>query len=432
MRYKEYTPEQIKELKQNPYVKNCAGKFITFTPEAKIKAIELKNLGLSNKEVFRDLQFPEYVIQTDTPKMSIYRWSKIIRKQWAAKLTKETRGRKKWYRKIDLNEISDTELIQFYKLKVDYLEEKIKIYEWIKKKKITKSEKFSIINNLSNKYPVTSLCKIAQVSLSGYYAYMVRVKNNNTQEDREKEDLEFIRELVIKWKRKRGYRMITMLLYNSWRKMNHKKVLRLMKKYDLLSVIRQKNPYRWIMKANHEHRVFKNVLNRDFKSWKSFKKLWTDLTYLKYNGRNIYLSIVKDMISGEVLSGHLSSGMTMNIIEETLKKLSQSQKNHNIDFKQSIIHSDQWLHYTHPDFSWWIKKLWFTQSMSRRWNCLDNAPTESFFWHMKDEIDISQCKNLDEAKTYIDDYIYYYNNVRPQWNKKKKTPVEYRNYLLSQ
>ncbi len=70
------------------------------------------------------------------------------------------------------------------------------------------------------------------------------------------------------------------------------------------------------------------------------------------------------------------------------------------------------------------------QSMSRKGNCLDNAPTESFFGHMKDEIDTRECKTFEELEKYIDMHIHYYNNERPQWTKKKMTPVEYRNHLL--
>ena len=69
--------------------------------------------------------------------------------------------------------------------------------------------------------------------------------------------------------------------------------------------------------------------------------------------------------------------------------------------------------------------------MSRKWNCIDNAPTESFFGHLKDEIDVSWCNSFNELEKYIENYIFYYNNDRPQWNKKKMTPVNYRNYLMS-
>ena len=68
--------------------------------------------------------------------------------------------------------------------------------------------------------------------------------------------------------------------------------------------------------------------------------------------------------------------------------------------------------------------------MSRRGNCWDNAPQESFFGHMKDEIDFQSCNTLEELIDMIDDYINYYNNYRYQWNLKKMTPKQYRDHLL--
>ncbi len=70
------------------------------------------------------------------------------------------------------------------------------------------------------------------------------------------------------------------------------------------------------------------------------------------------------------------------------------------------------------------------ETMSRRGNCWDNAPQESFFGHMKDEIDFQSCNTLEELIDMIDDYIDYYNNYRYQWNLKKMTPKQYRNHLL--
>ena len=77
-----------------------------------------------------------------------------------------------------------------------------------------------------------------------------------------------------------------------------------------------------------------------------------------------------------------------------------------------------------------LKKYNLGQSMSRRGNCWDNAPQESFFGHMKDEIDYKSCETIEELKILIDDYMDYYNNERCQWNLKKLTPVQYRNQLL--
>ena len=154
------------------------------------------------------------------------------------------------------------------------------------------------------------------------------------------------------------------------------------------------------------------------------KKLWTDITYLYYSLWKCYLSILKDMVTGEVLSYKVSSNLGLDFVIYTIKNAS------NLLQSWSIIQSDQWWHYTHPIYSNTLKKLWVIQSMSRKWNCLDNAPTESFFWHMKDEINLKSCKNINDVENVINNYIFYYNNHRFQWNKKKMTPVQYRNHLL--
>jgi hypothetical protein len=83
-----------------------------------------------------------------------------------------------------------------------------------------------------------------------------------------------IETLVVQYKRKYGYRMITMLLQSKYKIiLNHKKVLRIMKNYDLLSVIRKKDPYSQIRKATQEHHTSKNILNREFRGTIPLQKL---------------------------------------------------------------------------------------------------------------------------------------------------------------
>ena len=69
--------------------------------------------------------------------------------------------------------------------------------------------------------------------------------------------------------------------------------------------------------------------------------------------------------------------------------------------------------------------------MSRKGNCIDNAPIESFFGHLKDDVDYKKCKTFEELYSLIAEYMEYYNNDRQQWNLKKMTPVQYRNHLLT-
>jgi transposase InsO family protein len=171
-----------------------------------------------------------------------------------------------------------------------------------------------------------------------------------------------------------------------------------------------------------------NILNRQFRWITPLNKLWTDITYIKFQWKWVYLSIIKDIITGEILVSKISNNLWISIVQNTIKEL---ETKYNNSLKWVILHSDQWFHYTHPEYSKKLKELWIIQSMSRRWNCIDNAPTESFFGHLKDEIDVSWCNSFNELEKYIESYIFYYNNNRPQWDKKKMTPVNYRNHLIS-
>ncbi len=295
--------------------------------------------------------------------------------------------------------------------------------------RIPKQAIFDIIYKLDSKYNIKVLCRIAWVSLSWYYKHKTKILGIQTKSDKEKEDVETIKWLCLKHKQKYGYRRITMELKVGWRTMNHKKVLRIMRKYNLLAKLRRKNPYKQIMRATQEHRTAKNKLNREFDWDTPYKKVWTDITYIRFRWEWVYLSVVKDMVTWEILSEILSDNLWLWMVARTMEKLEVKYKKG--ELKYALFHSDQWFHYTHPMFWKYIKSLWCIQSMSRRWNCIDNAPTESFFGHMKDEIDISECETFEKLEKYIKNYIDHYNNNRPQWNRKKMTPVEYRDHLLS-
>ena len=96
-----------------------------------------------------------------------------------------------------------------------------------------------------------------------------------------------------------------------------------------------------------------------------------------------------------------------------------------------LIHSDQGFHYTNPMYMETLKGYGVKESMSMKGNCLDNAPIESFFGHLKDEVEIRYCKSFEEVREMVPKFIEYYNNDRPQWTLKKMTSKEYRCHLLS-
>ena len=213
--------------------------------------------------------------------------------------------------------------------------------------------------------------------------------------------------------------------------MNHKKIKRMMRKYHLFTKIRRMNPYNMILKKSQEHKTVENILDRNFRQVIPLRVFCTDITYLPYNHRLAYLSVVKDIGSGEVMAWNLSQHIDMDIVMNTIIKM----RNHPIfetrTLKNILIHSDQGVHYTHPDYIRAIKELGMFQSMSRKGNCIDNAPMESFFGHLKDDMDFKQCKTFEELELLTTEQMDYYNNERYQWDLKKMTPVGYRNHLLS-
>jgi len=240
-----------------------------------------------------------------------------------------------------------------------------------------------------------------------------------------------VKEIILKAYHFRGYkkgaRQIKMTLENQYKiTYNLKRIRRIMKKFNIICPIRKANPARRMAKATKEHRTCPNNLHRNFKQGVAGKVLLTDITYLTYGGgKRAYLSTIKDAETNEILAYEVSSTLSIDIALNTLHKL----KKHRHLREDAFIHSDQGFHYTNPKFQALVKKMGLGQSMSRRGNCWDNAPQESFFGHFKDETTIRACESLEEVKKEIKSYMIYYNHYRGQWNLKKLPPAKYRQQL---
>lgn len=295
------------------------------------------------------------------------------------------------------------------------------------------SYKFKIIHEMISKednlLTVVMLCNIAGVSKSGYYNWVASEEKRLKKEKQDRKDFDLILEAYNYKGYNKGARSIYMHLLhqNPSIIMNIKKIRRLMNKYHLFCPIRKANPYRRIAKALKTNNVADNILERKFKEYGPRIVLLTDITYLPYNGIFCYLSTIIDAFTKEVLSYVLSESLEIDFVLETVEQLVE---NHGISLTQeTLVHSDQGCHYTSYSFIQILKDKELRQSMSRKGNCWDNAPQESFFGHMKDEIDISKCKTFLEVKAIIDDWMYYYNNERYQWDLAKLSPVEYYKFV---
>ena len=288
-----------------------------------------------------------------------------------------------------------------------------------------------MIQKENNVLTVSMLCDIAQVSRSGYYNWVNSKDIRTEKENKDRKDFELILEAYQYRGYNKGARGIYMRLLhmNPPIIMNVKKIRRLMKKYNLFCPIRKANPYRRLAKALKTNNVADNLLNREFKEHGPRMIILTDISYIPYNNTRCYLSVMLDAFTKEVLSYVLSETLEIDFVLLTVNILIEK---HGVSLKsKTLVHSDQGCHYTSCSFIQLLKDKKLRQSMSRKGNCWDNAPQESFFGHMKDEINLSNCTTFKEVKEIIDDWIDYYNNERYQWDLAKLSPVEYYKYITT-
>ena len=299
--------------------------------------------------------------------------------------------------------------------------------EYLKKlralqKKNIKINKYEIIYQMKKSYSISHLCKTARLQRSGYYSWLNRqnkISINgqiNTQ----------VSELILKaYKESKGtYGIERLYLYvnkNMSIPINRKRIQRLKSILGLKSIIRKKFHYRKYNPA----KICSNTLNREFQAKKPLEKLCMDTTYIPVNNCNsrfIYMNAVKDLYNGEIIAYDLSLKNDVSLVNSTLSKLFKLPIE-----KGCIIHTDQGSTYSRVAYCEELKEKNFNVSMSRRGNCWDNAPIESFFSHFKSEsIYITETKEFESLISEIHEYIHFYNNKRIQKKLNGLSPVEYR------
>ncbi len=287
------------------------------------------------------------------------------------------------------------------------------------------------VSKETNTLTVKELCKLAGVSRAGFYYWIRSSSARDIREQRDKEDFSLVLEAYKHRGFDKGARGIYMRLLHMGELMNLKKIRRLMKKYGLVCPIRKANPYRRMAKAIRTNAVADNTVKREFKQHGARKILLTDITYISCKEEYYYLSVIKDAYTEQILSYVLSESLEVDFV---LKTVEQLMKNHGMSLDaDALIHSDQGCHYTSVKFRQLLSNYKLRQSMSRRGNCWDNAPQESFFGHMKDELTptMKQWKSFIDVKNSIDDWMDYYNNDRGQWQLNKLSPNEYYSYITT-
>jgi transposase InsO family protein len=436
-----FNKEQIEQLSKNEYVENVTEKSITYTSAFRRLFIAEDLDGKLPRNIFEDAGFDVELIGIRRINNAAYRWRSAYKEKGILGLDDKRKGNSG--RPLE-RELTIEEKNKRLEARIKYLEAENELLKKLDARErrrknnnlvLLAAEKFKLIKEVIDKYSLSKmvkyLCEIAGVSRSGYYNYFSE-KSIKTREKRELKDLE-LKEIILKAynfkNRKKGAKMIKMTLENEFEIIfNLKRIRRIMKKYDIICPIRRANPYKQMIKATKEHRTLENELNREFKQEISGKVFLTDITYLTYgDNKRAYLSAIKDGSTNEIPAYAVSENIKLDIVIKTIDELMK-----NVDYsidENAFIHSDQGAHYTSPTFQNIVKSTGLGQSMSRRGNCWDNAPMESFFGHFKDEVNLENCKTFEELVEEIDDYMDYYNNYRYQWDLKKMTPAQYRSHL---
>lgn len=425
MGIKYFTEEEIEYLSSNIYVESVNEKQITYTIEFKQFFVREYMNGKGPTLIFESVGLYKRILGAKRIEKATSRWMKAY-ENGTLDVSATLLNR---HPVLKAKNITDKELIRRQEAKIKLLELEVELLKKIDLKergligsqRLKSSDIFELIritirdNNLKN--VVSYLCASAGVSRSGYYNYL---SNESKRERREEIDIK-VRDDILMAISFRGYkkgsRSIKMLLEDKFGICyNRKRIMRIMRKYNIVCPIRRKK-YKY--KVTKEHKVCKNYLQREFKQNVPGKVMLTDISYLQYgNAKTAYLSTILDASTNEILSFKVRENMKLDLVISTLNELKDNQFVH---FDDGMIHSDQGWHYTNPQFRIRAAEMGLQQSMSRRGNCWDNAPQESFFGHLKDEVDIKHCNTFDELHTLISDYIDYYNNDRYQWNLNKKT-----------
>ena len=266
--------------------------------------------------------------------------------------------------------------------------------------------KYHIIYRHRDEYPISVMCKFFEVSRSGYYDFV----NKLGRPDPNAELAEKIRQCQIITNKTYGYRRVRKWLLDRNIRRNPKTILKIMKKYGLLSEIRRHR--KWANLGQQVYR-YENLLNRQFRADRPNTKWVTDISYIHTKEGILYLSMIRDLYDNSIVAYKTASQQTVNLVLDTIRLAMKKERKKVAAELQ--LHSDQGSQYTTHAYFKLTQSYGITPSMSRKGNPYDNAMAENFFSILKTEcIYRHKPKTIQDANDLIDRYIHFYNFERIQ------------------
>ena len=266
--------------------------------------------------------------------------------------------------------------------------------------------KYAVIYRHREEYPVSVMCKFFEVSRSGYYDFVKRIGKLEQDAVLARK----IEECQNKTDKTYGYRRVWKWLRDRKIQRNPKTVLRIMKKYGLLSEIRRRR--KWVNLGQQVHK-YENLLKRQFQADRPNAKWVTDISYIHTKEGVLYLSMIRDLYDNSIVAYKTATQQTVNLVLDTIRLAMKKEKKRVAAELQ--LHSDQGAQYASQAYFELTKSYGITPSMSRKGNPYDNAMAENFFSILKTEcIYRHKPKTFHDANDLIDRYIHFYNHERIQ------------------
>lgn len=277
--------------------------------------------------------------------------------------------------------------------------------------------KYAVIHRHHEEFSIATMCRFFGVSRSGYYGFARRLGKS----EKDAVLAQCIAQQQDKCFQTYGYRRMHLWLERQGIHHNPKTILRIMKKYGLLSEIRR--PRKWRQMGQQLHK-YQNLLNRNFHAEAPNRKWVTDISYIQTKQGVLYLSMIRDLYDNSIVAYKTGTQQTVNLVLDTIRLAMKGEKKAAAAKLQ--LHSDQGFQYTSQGYFNLTQSYGITPSMSSKGNPYDNAMAEKFFSILKTEcIYRHKPKTFREANDLLDRYIHFYNHERIQ-NKTGVAPLTLR------
>lgn len=279
--------------------------------------------------------------------------------------------------------------------------------------------KYVFVRDEAKNHSVELLCQVLEVSRSGYYAFCTRPQS--LRETINQRLMPMIKNIFEQNRKVYGYRRISAELKKRGKSCGKHKTIQLMQRLHIRPAF--KRCFQITTDSKHSLPIFTNILNRDFKS-SQMNQVWTsDITYIRTAQGWLYLAVVMDLHSRTIVGWAMDKQMPAELVVNALKMALSRRKIQ----PGLILHSDRGSQYASREYQDLLNQHQIICSMSRKGNCWDNAPMESFFRSLKVECVYPQNFNqLEEAKTEVFSYIeVFYNRQRKHSALNYLSPKEY-------